>query len=171
MFAAEAEAEYQLAWTTQSGVVSGDVFKATPEEAAIRLAYANRFDPSKKHWLVERGATRMSRSMIAEPPADRRRPNILYGISVASVVGANVMDIATSYGKQEANPLFRGSSGTFDARGVMLKSGLLGGLQVSNYLAVRRHPEYSKRAMVMNFVATAIFAGLSVHNFGVRAGH
>jgi hypothetical protein len=113
----------------------------------------------------------MRKTMIAEPADDRRRQKILYRISAVSVLGANVMDIASSYGKQEVNPLFRGSGGTFDARSVMLKSALLGGLQVSNYLAVRRHPEFSKRAMVANFVATAVFTGLAVHNFGIHTGH
>ncbi|MGA2186457.1 MAG: hypothetical protein ABSH47_25860 [Bryobacteraceae bacterium] len=171
VFAAAGEAEYQLAWTTGNGTVYGDVFKATPEDASKRLAWANRFDSSAKHWLIEHSAASMRKTLIAEPVADRRRPGILYGISVASVLGANVMDIASSYGKQEANPLLKGSGGTFDARSVMLKSSLLGGLQVSNFLLVRKHPELSKRAMVMNFVATAVFAGLAVHNFGVHAGH
>jgi len=171
MLAAEAEAEYQLAWTTGNGTIYGDVFKATPEEASKRLAWANRFDSSVKHWLIEHSVAETRKTMIAEPVAERRGPGMLYGISVASVLGANVMDITSSYGKKEANPLLQGSGGTFDARSAGRKAGALGGLQVADYLLVRKHPELAKGAVVMNFVATAIFAGLAAHNYGIHAGH
>ncbi|MGA3027816.1 MAG: hypothetical protein ABSF98_23920 [Bryobacteraceae bacterium] len=170
MFATEGEADYQIAWTTGNGTVYGAVFKATPEEASKRLDWANRFDSSTTHWLVARGAAVPRKTTIAELPDDRRQ-KILYGISVASLLGANGMDIVSSYGKLEENPLLQGSGGRFDARSVMLKSALVGGLQVSSYLVMRRHPEFRKRAMIMNFVATAVLAGVAAHNFGIHAAH
>jgi hypothetical protein len=168
MFAAEGEAEYQLAWKTGNKLVWGDLFKATPEDASQRQAWADRLDPSTKHMLFQRSAVETRRIRIAEPVDSHSGHEILYGFSVASVLGANGMDIASSYGKQEANPLLRGSNGTFDARSVMLKSALVGGLQVSSYLVTRRRPELRKRVLIMNFVTSAILAGIAVHNFGVR---
>jgi hypothetical protein len=169
--AAEGEATYQIGWTTAKGTVCGSVFQATPEEASGRLAWANRFDPSTKHWLVQRPSPETRENATAQPAVQGHGPKVLYRISVAAALGANAMDIASSYGKLEVNPLFQGAGGRFDARSVALKSGLVGGLQACNYLAVRKHPEYSKRATIINFAVSAVFAGLAAHNFGIHAGH
>lgn len=168
--AADGEAAYRIGWTTANGTVFGAMFQASQEEASTRLAWANRVDPSTKRWLVQPPPAARE-SLIAQPPAEQHRQNMLYRISMAAVMSSNAMDIASSYGKQEVNPLFRGSGGTFDARSAALKAGLVGGLQVFNYLVIRKHPEYLRRATLMNFVSTAIFTGLAVHNLGIHAGH
>ena len=88
--------------------------------------------------------------------------------SAAPLVAAAALDVASSYGGRELNPLLAGRRGTFDARSAALKFGLTGALLGVEYLILRKHPERARARARLNWIATGITAGVAVRNFAVR---
>ena len=83
----------------------------------------------------------------------------LFEISQAAFVGANVGDVASSWGKFEANPLWPGRVGT---RHALIKVGVVAAL-----LIVERKfkGELKREFTVLNFALAASLTGVSVRNF------
>jgi hypothetical protein len=99
----------------------------------------------------------------AEPRKASRR---LWVASVAALVAASALDIASSRNGIEANPLMRSQNGTFSmTRGVLLKSGFSTGIIVSGLLVSRHSPSAAKQLAIFNFGTAAALTGLSVRNW------
>lgn len=101
--------------------------------------------------------------------AQAQQPTKFWRASVVALSAANVVDIHSSWGKRELNPLMANNSGTFGARGALLKVALTGSLLGIEYLVTRRHPS-SKLYRVLGFVnfgAAAGVAGVAAHNYTV----
>lgn len=91
----------------------------------------------------------------------------LWKWSVATLISANALDIASSYGLKEGNPLL----GTrFDGRSLAIKSGLTAGQLVAQYFVLRKHPERRRTAAIVNFAIAGGLGIVSAHNFGIRSG-
>ncbi len=60
--------------------------------------------------------------------------------SLIPLVAAQTLDIASSYGRPELNPLLASSSGRFGVQAVGIKAGTTAGMVVLEYLLVRKHP-------------------------------
>lgn len=101
----------------------------------------------------------------------------LWQLSVVTLSVANVLDVQSSLGKHELNSTLAGSSGTFGARGVMIKSGFQGGLLGVEYLMLHRfshgfvaNPSLSKlyrTLAVINFASSALLSGIAAHNYTI----
>ncbi len=97
------------------------------------------------------------------------RPDIgkrLWLASIAAVVAATAFDAATSWGKQEANPLLASPNGTFGPRGLAIKAGMAGALLVPQFW-LHKHKPLQTGFTVANFADAAVFTGVSIHNLGV----
>jgi hypothetical protein len=86
--------------------------------------------------------------------------------SLFAVIGASTFDAATSWGKEEANPVLRSSSGQFGARGIAIKAGIAGAVLIPQLL-LRKHLQLRTLFTVSNFADAAVFTGTAVHNLGV----
>lgn len=86
--------------------------------------------------------------------------------SICAVLAASAFDAATSWGKQESNPLLSSPDGTFGARGLAIKASIAGAVLIPQLL-LRRHKEFRKSFIVANFADAAVFMGASIHNLGV----
>jgi hypothetical protein len=116
-------------------------------------------------------------------PADANRPRaaaasrssngrFVWAVSVVALVGANVADLQSSWGKKEANTILAGQSGTFGTRGAVIKVSLTSLVCVAQRLVLRRRAarmEY-QAFTVMNFSAAAVLAATATHNHLLRAG-
>jgi len=101
----------------------------------------------------------------------------LWKFSLVTLSVANVLDVQSSLGKHELNSTLAGSNGTFGSRGVLIKSGLQGGLIGFEYLLLRRHshgfldnPARSKlykTFSVINFASSAVLSGIAAHNYTI----
>lgn len=91
----------------------------------------------------------------------------LWLVSLATLAAANGADIHSSWGKPERNAALAGPNGAFGARGVLLKSGLQGGLMATEILLLRRRPGKAlcRFLTVVNFGAAAVVSGTAVHNY------
>ena len=105
----------------------------------------------------------------------------LWQASLVTLSVANVVDVHSSLGKRELNSALAGSSGTFGTRGILLKSGMQGGLLGVEYLILRRHshdlaynPARSKlyrTLAIINFASAAALTGVAAHNYTVARAH
>jgi len=91
------------------------------------------------------------------PAADRK-----WLTSVGTLAASATMDIASSVGQYEANPLFRGRDGKFNLRrGVLVKAGLCTG-----FLLIGK--KNKKVGFVVNITASGLWAGVAIRNWRVR---
>ena len=88
--------------------------------------------------------------------------------STFPVAAASALDIASSFGGRELNPLLAGRSRMFDARSAAIKTGLVGALLGIEYLVVRRNPRHSRALARLNWVVAGATTGIAVRNFAVR---
>jgi hypothetical protein len=87
-------------------------------------------------------------------------------ISVAAVVGANILDARSSAGGLERNALLQDSQGRFSAkRAVYVKSATAGGMLLVQVLFHRRMPErIEKPAALVNFASAATLGAVAYYN-------
>jgi hypothetical protein len=94
--------------------------------------------------------------------------NRLWIASLCAVASSTSMDAATSWGKREGNGLLASSDGTFGAKGVSIKAGMLAAVVIPQ-LMFRHHEGLKGKFAIGNFIEAGIFTGVSVHNLGVTA--
>jgi hypothetical protein len=89
-----------------------------------------------------------------------------------ALAALNLLDVHSSLGRGEANPLFRNSSGHFaTGKAVAIKSAITGGFFASQLLLVRTHPEknYYQSFTLANTAAVAGLGGVVAHNYRLPA--
>src|SRR5262245_1515919 len=64
----------------------------------------------------------------------------LWRVRMFSLAAANAVDVHSSWGKHETNPLLAGANGSFGSRGSLIKLGLQGSIMGLEYLLTRGHP-------------------------------
>lgn len=88
--------------------------------------------------------------------------------SAAALMAGNAMDVASSYGYQEANGVLRSGNGQLNQRGTAIKFGVMAGALVGQYYLLRQNPEMEKPLAITNFAVGAAFSGIAVRNWKVR---
>jgi hypothetical protein len=90
----------------------------------------------------------------------------VWRVSQALLAGANAADVATSWGKGEANPMVR-TGQRFSYGSAAIKIGAVaGGLAVEHYM-VRKSPAYARYLTVANLAAATALGVVAVHNAGM----
>ncbi len=89
-------------------------------------------------------------------------------ISLAPVLATQTLDVASSYGMRELNPVLAGSNGRFGAKAATMKLGATAALLGIEYLIVKAHPGAARVFTKINWSASILTGGLAVHNFAVR---
>jgi hypothetical protein len=91
--------------------------------------------------------------------------NLLYKISTVSVVGISLLDSHSSWGKREANPVL----GTkFNGRSLAIKSGIVGGMLLLQYLHIKKVPAAQKVYTKLNFGFSAVNTGIVIRNYQIK---
>ena len=105
----------------------------------------------------------------AASAAERQsRWRTIWHLSTAVLVGANVADIASSWGKNEANPLVR-TGQRFGYGSTAIKVGVLSGSLAVQYLMVRKAPRQMPYIASANLAVTALLAATAAHNMRIPA--
>jgi hypothetical protein len=100
-----------------------------------------------------------------------KRSKRLWLASVAAVVAANALDLMSSRGGMEANPLLQNRNGSFNMRrGVGVKAAFSGGMLVSELLFARRTGGQTRSFAITNFGTAAALTGVAVRNWRVKNG-
>jgi hypothetical protein len=112
----------------------------------------------------------------AIPAAPRPSPassgrSVLYWSSVAALAGADAADTFTSWNLRNDSSVreTRGLYGEhFGARGVAVKSGLLGVQLGIEWLVCRNHPQRTKYFTWMNFAMAGVYSWSAARNASLR---
>lgn len=84
-------------------------------------------------------------------------------VSQVALAGASAADIASSWGKWEANPVL--GHGAFQGRQVAIKAGIIGGTLVFETILARKHPRYAKVFRWVNVGAAAGTGAVAIVNW------
>jgi hypothetical protein len=97
-----------------------------------------------------------------------RRPTkvgrILYRSGQAALVLAHSLDIESSWGKHELNPLLQSSNQTFGARGASIKIGVVALGLVAGELIVHKHPKFEKYVGIADFAVAGAESAAVINN-------
>ncbi|WP_031500079.1 hypothetical protein [Bryobacter aggregatus] len=88
--------------------------------------------------------------------------------SAVALTAASFADVQSSWGKMESNPMLRSSNGTFGAKGMGIKLGIVGGILASQTILVNRAPAFAKPLTYANFGLTAVKVGIAVRNSSIE---
>jgi hypothetical protein len=120
------------------------------------------------------GADPATPGMTLPPPtqsideASRSAGLRAWKISLIPVAVSQGLDVYSSYGMRELNPLLAGSDGGFGGRAAILKLGVTGALLSVEYLVIRRHPQSARVFSKLNWAGSIATTGLAAHNLAVR---
>ena len=90
----------------------------------------------------------------------------IWRVSQAMLVASNAADIASSWGKSEANPMIR-TSQSFSYGSMGIKLGLVAGSLAAQHYLVRTHPDRIPYVVVANFGTAAVMSVTAAHNMHV----
>lgn len=99
----------------------------------------------------------------AERPS---RWRAVWHVSEALLAGANSADIASSWGKSEANPLVR-TGQSFGYGSLAIKLGVVAGTLAAQHYMVRRSPNLTPYFASADLAAAAVLSVTAAHNMGV----
>jgi len=94
---------------------------------------------------------------------DKPKPDWIYRSSVAAMIGAQTADIASSWNRAEANPIY---GQRFTARDVALKSGIAAGTLTVQALILRKWPQAKRAASIINFACSGVVVYVAARNAG-----
>jgi hypothetical protein len=89
-------------------------------------------------------------------------------VSLAPVIAGQALDIGSSYGMRELNPMMAGQDGRFGMKGASIKIGVSAALLGAEYLIIRRNPRSSRLLTKLNWAAGFVTIGLATHNFAIK---
>lgn len=105
--------------------------------------------------------------LSTEQPATPELPSS-WKWSLAPLVASQALDIASSYGMRELNPLLAGSQGQFGAKATLIKVGVTAALVGAEYLIAKAHPRAAKIFTGINWSVVALTTGFAAHNVSVH---
>ena len=106
--------------------------------------------------------------ITSEIPAPQATIPASWKWSLAPLVASQALDITSSYGMRELNPLLAGPQGQFGMQSTLLKVGVTAGFIGIEYLIVKIHPASARIFTKVNWAAAALTTGFAVHNFAIR---
>jgi hypothetical protein len=86
------------------------------------------------------------------------------------LAAVNVLDVHSSMGRGEANPLFRNSEGRFaPGKAILIKSAIAGGFFSYQLWRVRSHPEKNSYVpfTIMNGIGAGALGTVAAHNYSL----
>ena len=88
--------------------------------------------------------------------------------SLAPLVASQALDVTSSYGMRELNPVLAGPDGRFGVQAVSMKLGVTAALVGIEYLIVKAHPRSARFFTRINWSGAAVTSSFAVHNFAIR---
>ena len=89
-------------------------------------------------------------------------------ISMIPLLGSQALDISSSWGSRELNPLLASADGSFGMKAAGIKIGVTGAMIGVEYLIARKYPKAARVLAKVNWSGAALTSGLAVHNYAIR---
>lgn len=113
-------------------------------------------------------------STMAQPPHSipMKNHDKLYWSSVVTLTTTQILDIHSSVGKYELNPIAQGRDGGFHTKkGILIKSTFLGTAFAVQWLILRKRPDWKDELSIFNFGVSAVTIPVTIHNYHVPKIH
>ena len=88
--------------------------------------------------------------------------------SALALGAASFADVTSSWGKLEANGLLRSSNGTFGAKGLGLKMGMMGGILYGQHLILKKNPALANAMTYTNFGMAGVKSAVAMRNYQIE---
>ena len=88
--------------------------------------------------------------------------------SLLPLVATQGMDVASSYGMRELNPLLAGADGRFGAKAATIKAGTTAAVVGVEYLIVKKWPGAARMFSKLNWGSSALTGAIAAHNFAIK---
>lgn len=105
-------------------------------------------------------------ALLCLPVIAQDRDARLYNASLVALVAANAVDIHSSWGHVEANPIL-GSRRQFDAQSAAIKGGIVGGLVLVQWAIARKNPGIKRKLARINFAVAGGVGAVAARNYHV----
>lgn len=87
--------------------------------------------------------------------------------SAIALTAASFADVHSSWGKRETNSLLRSADGTFGAKGMAIKIGIVSGIVLSQRVLVSKSPAFTRPLTYANYGMAGMKFGVAAHNYGI----
>jgi hypothetical protein len=81
---------------------------------------------------------------------------------------SQALDITSSYGMRELNPMLAGSDGRFGAKATTLKMGTAAAAVGVEYLIVKKWPSSARALAKLNWASSVLTGSFAVHNYAIK---
>jgi len=88
--------------------------------------------------------------------------------SAIALTAASFADVSSSWGKMEANSLLRSSNGTFGAKGLGIKMGMVGGILVGQHFIAQKQPKLANALTFANYGLAATKIAVAARNYQIE---
>ncbi len=148
-----------LAATIRGEDVTAEIKTPTASfDASTLLTSANSALPFSPVQLAPARVTDVQESR------DMRR----WKVSLIPLAGSQILDVSSSWGMRELNPVLAGSDGRFGAEAATVKLGVAGAFVGVQYLLVRKFPRTARVFSKINWAGAALTSSFAVHNYAIR---
>ena len=89
-------------------------------------------------------------------------------LSLVPLAASQTLDMSSSWGMRELNPVLAGPDGRFGARAATVKLGVVGAFVGIEYLIVRKHPHAARAFEKINLAGAAVTTSFAAHNYMIR---
>lgn len=89
-------------------------------------------------------------------------------ISLAPLIASQALDVSSSYGMRELNPLLASANGGFEMKGVLIKMGFTGAAVGAEYLIVRKYPRSAGVISKLNWTCGIVTTSFAIHNYAIK---
>jgi hypothetical protein len=110
----------------------------------------------------------LSPSPSLQQIADRQTAVRHWEFSLIPLVASQALDISSSWGMRELNPVLAQSNGAFGAKSAVVKAGAIGAFVGLQYLLVRKSPRTARIFEKMNWGGVALTTAFAIHNYAIR---
>ena len=104
---------------------------------------------------------------LAREPVEPEPISTHWKISAVALAAGAALDVASSWQRPEANPVYRSGNGRFGGKGVAIKAVIIGGNLALQYLVMRRTnwKPARKICIAANWIAAGTQTGVAVRNW------
>jgi hypothetical protein len=131
-------------------------------DAANLFAKPEPFNIEKMHWSTPGKAPS---GYAAEQTAATMRS---WKRSLIPMVATQGLDIVSSYGMRELNPLLAGDDGRFGGKAAGIKIGTTAAVVGIEYLIVKKWPGAARMFSKLNWGSSALTGAIAAHNFAIK---
>ncbi len=88
--------------------------------------------------------------------------------SLIPVAASQVLDITSSYGMRELNPILAGPDGRFGPKATTIKIGTAAAAIGVEYLIVKKWPSSARTLAKLNWASSLLTGSFAVHNYVIK---